>query len=222
MRGRPPTLFAGYWELSGGDEVRVPRRLVPDRRRRARRTTTGYFTFVGRAEDVITSGGRTFGPYDVERVLAGHAAIAATAVVGIRDLQRGGHFVRAFVVPRGAKRRDRSSSRPSFASSSRRRSPNQQVPREIVFVDELPTVGWQGEPPRAARAAARRATAVGDAADDRARGGRRPRRRRRSTASSRRGRVLEPAGRARHRGASRRRARAAPSRDRSQSPIEPS
>ena len=37
VRGRPPTLFAGYWELAGGDEVGVPRRLVPDRRRRARR-----------------------------------------------------------------------------------------------------------------------------------------------------------------------------------------
>src|SRR4029450_1889238 len=98
VRGRPPTLFAGYWELPEesknaflGDWC-----LTGDV---AQMDEDGVFTFVGRAEDVITSSGRTFGPFDVERVLTGHASIAAAAVVGIRDLQRGGHFVRAFVVP---------------------------------------------------------------------------------------------------------------------------
>jgi acyl-coenzyme A synthetase/AMP-(fatty) acid ligase len=99
VRGRPPTLFAGYWELP--DETKSAFLgdwyLTGDV---AQVDEDGVFTFVGRAEDVITSSGRTFGPFDVERVLAGHAAIAAAAVVGIRDLQRGGHFVRAFVVPR--------------------------------------------------------------------------------------------------------------------------
>ena len=141
VRGRPPTLFAGYWELPEetksaflgdwyltGDVAHVD--------------DEGYFTFVGRAEDVISSGGRTFGPYDVERVLDGHPAIAATAVVGIRDLQRGGHFIRAFVVPRAA---DGGSEQleaelREFVSQT---LPNRQVPREIVFVDELPTVGWK-------------------------------------------------------------------------------
>jgi AMP-binding enzyme C-terminal domain len=99
-------------------------------------------TFVGRAEDVITSGGRTFGPYDVERVLDGHPAIAATAVVGIRDLQRGGHFVRAFVVPKGA---DGGSEQleAELRQFVAQTLPNGQVPREIVFVEELPTVGWK-------------------------------------------------------------------------------
>ena len=141
VRGRPPTLFAGYWELPEetksaflgdwyltGDVAHVDEE--------------GYFTFVGRAEDVISSGGRTFGPHDVERVLDGHPAIAATAAVGIRDLQRGGHFVRAFVVPKAA---DGGSEQleaelRQFVSQT---LPNRQVPREIVFVDELPTVGWK-------------------------------------------------------------------------------
>ena len=141
VRGRPPTLFAGYWELPEetksaflgdwyltGDVAHVDEE--------------GYFTFIGRAEDVISSGGRTFGPHDVERVLDGHPAIAATAAVGIRDLQRGGHFVRAFVVPKAA---DGGSEQleaelRQFVSQT---LPNRQVPREIVFVDELPTVGWK-------------------------------------------------------------------------------
>ena len=141
MRGRPPTLFAGYWEQPEetksaflgdwyltGDVAHVDEE--------------GYFTFVGRAEDVITSGGRPFGPYDVERVLDGHPAIAATAVVGIRDLQRGGHFVRAFVVPKGA---DGGSEQleAELRQFVAQTLPNRQVPREIVFVDELPTVSWK-------------------------------------------------------------------------------
>jgi acetyl-CoA synthetase len=141
VRGRPPTLFAGYWELPEetksaflGDWY-----LTGDV---AHMDEEGTFTFVGRAEDVITSGGRTFGPYDVERVLDGHAAIAATAVVGIRDLQRGGHFVRAFVVPRspdGGSEQLEAELRQYAAQTL----PNHQVPREIVFVEELPTFGWK-------------------------------------------------------------------------------
>ena len=141
VRGRPPTLFAGYWELPEetksaflgdwyltGDVAHVDEE--------------GFFTFVGRAEDVITSSGRTFGPYDVERVLDGHDAIAATAVVGIRDLQRGGHFVRAFVVPKyvdGGSEQLEAELRQYAAQTL----PSQQVPREIVFVEELPRVGWK-------------------------------------------------------------------------------
>ena len=78
MRGRPPTLFAGYWESP--DETKSAFRgdwyLTGDV---AMADEEGFFWFVGRAEDVITSSGRTFGPYEVERVLEGHEAIAASA-----------------------------------------------------------------------------------------------------------------------------------------------
>jgi acyl-coenzyme A synthetase/AMP-(fatty) acid ligase len=140
VRGRPPTLFAGYWELPEetksaflgdwyltGDVAQVDEE--------------GYFTFVGRAEDVITSSGRTFGPYDVERVLDGHPAIARTAVVGIRDLQRGGHFVRAYVVAKG--KAGGSEHEAELREYAAQTLPAQQVPREIVFVDALPVVGWK-------------------------------------------------------------------------------
>ncbi len=141
VRGRPPTLFAGYWELPEetksaflGDWY-----LTGDV---AHADEEGIFTFVGRAEDVITSSGRTFGPFEVERVLAGHGAIAAAAVVGIRDLQRGGHFVRAFVVPRGGA--DGSEQlEAELRQYVAQMLPDQQVPREIVFVEDLPTTNWK-------------------------------------------------------------------------------
>jgi acetyl-CoA synthetase len=139
VRGRPPTLFAGYWELP--EETKAAFLgdwyLTGDV---AHVDEEGFFTFVGRAEDVISSSGRTFGPFDVERVLTGHEAIAAAAVVGIRDLQRGGHFVRAFVVPR----RNAEGSEQLEAELRQyvaQTLPDQQVPREIVFVEDLPVIG---------------------------------------------------------------------------------
>ena len=139
VRGRPPTLFAGYWELPEetksaflGDWYLTGDVALVDEE--------GFFTFLGRAEDVITSSGGTFSPFDVERVLTGHPAIAAAAVVGIRDLQRGGHFVRAFVVPKtGAEGSEQLEA--ELRQYAAQTLPDPQVPREIVFVDELPIVG---------------------------------------------------------------------------------
>ncbi len=139
VRGRPPTLFAGYWESP--EETKSAFRgdwyVTGDV---AMADEDGFLWFVGRAEDVITSRGRTFGPYEVEHVLRRHEAIAGAAVVGLRDLQRGGHFVRAFVVPK-----------PGIEGSEQLEAelrqyvgqtlPEQQVPREILFVEELPTTG---------------------------------------------------------------------------------
>ena len=138
IRGHPPTLFAGYWD-------------APDDTKRAFRgdlyltgdvavaDEEGFLTYVARAEDVITSSGRTFGPYEVEHVLRSHDAIAAGAVVGIRDLQRGGHFVRAFVVPvPGTEGTEQLEA--ELRQFLGQVLPEQQVPREIVFVEALPII----------------------------------------------------------------------------------
>ena len=137
VRGRPPTLFAGYWDSP--DETKAAFSgdwyLTGDV---ATRDEEGYLFHVARADDVITSRGRTFGPYEVEAALRGHAAVRRAAVVGIPDHAHGGHFVRAYIVlePR---------SKPSEQLAAELRQhvadalPEQQVPREIEFVEALPT-----------------------------------------------------------------------------------
>lgn len=49
----------------------------------------GYLSIVGRARDVLRSGGETIAPSEVEAALAAHPAIADVAVVGIPDVQWG-------------------------------------------------------------------------------------------------------------------------------------
>jgi len=137
VRGRPPTLFAGYWESP--EETKNAQRgdwyVTGDI---ATTDADGFFWFLGRAADMLTSRGERFGPYATERALRLHDAVAATAVVGVRDLQRGGQFLRAFVVLApgvegtvGLEAELRQDATQSL--------PEHEVPREIEFVDELPT-----------------------------------------------------------------------------------
>jgi acetyl-CoA synthetase/medium-chain acyl-CoA synthetase len=57
----------------------------------------GYFWFVARDDDVITSAAYRIGPFEVESALVEHPAVAEAAVVGKPDPQRG-QLVKAFVV----------------------------------------------------------------------------------------------------------------------------
>src|SRR5439155_11361116 len=60
----------------------------------------GYVSIVGRARDVIRTGGETVAPPEVEAALADHPGIADLAVVGLPDAQWG-EVVCAVVVASG-------------------------------------------------------------------------------------------------------------------------
>ncbi|MGH3133149.1 MAG: acyl-CoA synthetase, partial [Gaiellaceae bacterium] len=137
VRGRPPSLFAGYWESPEqtksafrGDWYATGDLATVDE--------DGFFWFTGRIDDLITSRGARFRPYDAERALQAHAAVSESAVVGVRDLERGGQFVRAFVVlaPR-AKVSEQLEA--ELRHDVGQLLPEHEVPREIEFVDALPT-----------------------------------------------------------------------------------
>jgi acyl-CoA synthetase (AMP-forming)/AMP-acid ligase II len=60
----------------------------------------GYLSIVGRARDVIRTGGETVVPLEVETALSDHPSIADIAVIGLPDAQWG-EVVCAVVVPSG-------------------------------------------------------------------------------------------------------------------------
>jgi len=93
-------------------------------------------SFVGRADDVITSAGYRIGPFEVESALIEHPAVAEAAVVGKPDPERT-EIVKAFVVLRvGAP------ASPALAeelqADVRKRLSAHSYPREIEFVAALP------------------------------------------------------------------------------------
>jgi acetyl-CoA synthetase len=93
----------------------------------------GYYRFVGRTDDLISSAGHRIGPGEIEDCLVRHPSVALAAVIGIPDEIRG-EAIKAFVVAES----------PSEALAAelkalvRERLAAYEVPREIEFVDELP------------------------------------------------------------------------------------
>ena len=97
VRGAAP--LSGYW----GDPEATNAALTPDGFYRTGDVgtidTRGYLTIIDRLRDVIITGGENVFPGEVEAVLAGHAAVADVAVIGIPD-DRWGETVHAVVVAR--------------------------------------------------------------------------------------------------------------------------
>ena len=79
-----PSMFRTYWNKKELYESRFKGDwyITGDR---ATRDEDGYFWFVGRADDVINTGGHLVGPFEVESALIEHPAIAEAGVIGIPD-----------------------------------------------------------------------------------------------------------------------------------------
>ncbi len=135
LRGDPPTLFTGYYK--NDEETRNSRRgewyLTGDR---AQVDDDGYFWFVGRADDVISSGAYRIGPFEVESALLEHPAVAESAVVGSPDADRG-NIVKAFVVLRPGYEPSAALTKELQEHCKRVTAPY-KYPRAIEFVPELP------------------------------------------------------------------------------------
>ena len=132
MARSPLLWFTGYWQqetpsMAGGyyrtgDTVELE--------------TDGRISFVGRADDVITSSGYRIGPFDVESALIEHPAVIEAAVIGVPDPERT-EIVKAYVILRAG-------TEPTEALAEelrqyvKRRLSAHAYPREIEFMDELP------------------------------------------------------------------------------------
>jgi acetyl-CoA synthetase/medium-chain acyl-CoA synthetase len=133
--GRPPSLFAGYYEAP--DETAAVFRddwyVTGDR---AVRDDDGYLWFTGRADDVILSAAYRIGPFEVESALLEHPAVAESAVVGKPHPDRG-QVVKAFVVLRPGHSGSEELTRDLQEHCKRVTAPY-KYPRDIEFVEGLP------------------------------------------------------------------------------------
>jgi fatty-acyl-CoA synthase len=87
----------------------------------------------GRDDEMIVSGGENVFPAEVEELLAGHEAIEEAAVIGVDD-EKFGQRLKAFVVVRG----DKDLSEDKVKDYVKDNLARYKVPREVVFMDELP------------------------------------------------------------------------------------
>jgi len=115
-----PAIADGYYRT--GDTVE----LEPD----------GRISFVGRADDVITSSGYRIGPFDVESALIEHPSVIEAAVIGKPDPERT-EIVKAFVVL-AAGHAPSPALAEELSQYVKRRLSAHAYPREVEFVDQLP------------------------------------------------------------------------------------
>jgi len=134
VRRPDPVMFLGYWnqpektaEKFVGDWLKTGDLGVRDEQ--------GYFTYVSRDDDVITSAGYRIGPTEIENCLTGHPDVVMAAAVGVPDPART-EAVKAFVVLReGAPREGLAA---ALIARVRERVSPHVAPRAVEFVEDLP------------------------------------------------------------------------------------
>jgi acetyl-CoA synthetase len=128
----PLMWFTGYWQQPtpaiGGGYYRTGDHVEMD--------ADGRVSFIGRADDVITSSGYRIGPFDVESALIEHPAVLEAAVIGRPDPERT-EVVKAFVVLKpGAK--GGAALADELSQYVKKRLSAHAYPREIEFIEQLP------------------------------------------------------------------------------------
>jgi len=96
----------------------------------------GYYWFMGRADDVIKTGGERVGPFEVESALLEHPSVAEAGVIGKPDPERG-EIIKAFVVLKpGVKESE--PLKLEISNFVKRKFAGHAYPREVAFVPNLP------------------------------------------------------------------------------------
>ena len=157
MRVRGGSLAHGYWQHPG--ETR--RAFAHDwyiSGDMMTRDEDGYFTYQGRADDLLKVSGKWFSPREAEECLLTHPDVAEAAVVGVEDAD-GLVVPVAFVVPAAGSATAAAATRPADVADPADRTPaastdpaiqsalvahagarleSYKVPREIHLLDDFP------------------------------------------------------------------------------------
>lgn len=127
-----PGLFLRYWNQP--EETARLRRggwfLTGDY---ARRDEDGYYWFLGRRDDIIKSFGYRVSPFEVERVLKDHPAVADCAVVG-EEVGPDKVIVAAYVIPAAGQQADAD----EIMRYAAQHLASYKCPRAVHFVADLP------------------------------------------------------------------------------------
>jgi len=93
----------------------------------------GYLWFVSREDDIIKSSAYRIGPEEIEITLATHPAVSDVGVIGVPDQVRG-QIAKAFVVLKPGQ----TATREELIEYCKDKIAKYKLPREVVFVSELP------------------------------------------------------------------------------------
>lgn len=138
---RGPHVMLGYWNLPLETSAMLKEGKYPGERVLCthdffKKDEDGFLYFVGRSDDIIKSRGEKVSPTEVENALAAIPGIRESAVVGVVDMVLG-QAVRAYVVlDSGSTLTEAEVKRKALE-----RLESFMVPRDVLFVEDLPKTG---------------------------------------------------------------------------------
>lgn len=136
VRRPDPVMFHEYWNEPDKTEASFVGEWM-DTDDLGTRDADGRLWFKARADDVIITAGYRVGPAEVEDALIEHDAVANAAVIGVDDETRG-QRVKAYVEPASGVTPSAAVAE-SLKTRVRDDLAKYQYPREVEFIDELPT-----------------------------------------------------------------------------------
>jgi acetyl-CoA synthetase len=136
VRRPDPVMFLGYWNNPEATAAKFAGDWLLTGDQGVMSEEGGWFRFLGRDDDVITSAGYRIGPGEIEDWLLRHPAVAMAAVIGLPDPLRT-ERVTAVVVPAPGHRGDAALAA-ALQEHVKRSLAAHAYPREVRFLDGLP------------------------------------------------------------------------------------
>ena len=133
LQVRGPNVFAGYWQMPHKTAEDFTADGYFNTGDKGRIDEDGYVSIVGRAKDVIITGGLNVYPREVELCIDALDGVEESAVIGVPHADFG-EAVIAVVVREAAEAIDAD----GVIRSVKKSLANFKVPKRVVFVDELP------------------------------------------------------------------------------------
>jgi len=130
-----PVMFLGYWgQAEKTDEkFRGSWLMTGDL---AVRNEDGFYRFVSRDDDIISSAGYRIGPTEIENCLISHKDVVNAGVIGLPDALKG-EAITAIIVPQaGSTDKDRLAD--ELKAMVREKLSPHMCPKHIFWTDELP------------------------------------------------------------------------------------
>ena len=130
-----PGMFAEYWE----DKEATAKCFINGWYHTGDNGTMdedGYFWFVGRSDDIITSSGYRISPFEVESSLLEHSAVLESAAIGKPDEARG-EIVKAFIILAEGYESSPELTK-EIQNFMKQQTAPYKYPREIEYVESLP------------------------------------------------------------------------------------
>ncbi len=133
LQVRGPHVFVGYWKMSDKTAEDISDDGFFNTGDKGKIDDDGYVSIVGRAKDVVITGGLNVYPKEVELFIDDLPGVKESAVIGVAHADFGEAVVAVVVQESSGKLEEA-----AIIEATKEQLANFKVPKRVVFVDELP------------------------------------------------------------------------------------